>query len=258
MAAACGLDHAGLIREGGRPLGQEAAAALSTMLSRRLAREPVSRILGTREFWGLPLAIGPAVLDPRPETEALVGAVLDALGCRRDSPLRLLDLGTGSGAILAALLHELPGAFGVGVDRSPEACRVAAGNLRTLGLGKRAGVVCGSWSESLGGRFDAVVSNPPYLASDEIVGLDADVRDHDPRAALDGGADGLAAYRALLPGLVAHLAPDGVGAVECGWTQGEAVEALFLDAGLGGVTVHRDLAGIQRVVLGWRDCLRAG
>ncbi len=175
---------------------------------------------------------------------------LDALGGRRDAPLRLLDLGTGSGAILAALLHELPGATGIGVDRSPEACRVAAANLRALGLDARAGVVCGSWTDSLAGTFDAVVSNPPYIPSRDIAGLDAEVRDHDPREALDGGADGLDAYRALLRGLRACLASGGVGAVECGWDQGDAVATLFCEAGLVGVMVYRDLAGHQRVVLG--------
>ena len=215
-----------------------------------MAREPVSRILGRREFWGLPFVVGPGVLDPRPDTEGLVGAVLDALGGRRDAPLRLLDLGTGSGAILAALLHELPNAFGVGLDHSPQACAVAATNLRALGLAARACVVCGWWTDALAGAFDAVVSNPPYIATHEIVALDPEVRDHDPRMALDGGPDGLAAYRSLLPGLTASLAPHGVGAVECGWTQGEPVAALFRDSGLGGVMIYRDLAGHQRVVIG--------
>ena len=250
VGAACGLDHAGLVREGGRRLGEQAGSALAAMLSRRLAREPVSRILGRREFWGLSFAVTPDVLDPRPETEGLVGSVLDALGGRRAAPLRLLDLGTGSGAILAALLHELPEAFGIGLDRSPRACAVAAGNLRALGLGARAGVVCGSWTTSLAGTFDAIVSNPPYIPSRELAGLAAEVRDHDPDVALDGGWDGLDAYRALLPGLCDHLAPGGVAAVECGWDQGDDVATLCREAGLAGVIVYRDLAGHQRVVLG--------
>ncbi len=249
VCAACGIDHLALVRDPGLPLGA-AAGTLATYAARRLGREPVSRILGQREFWGLSFAISPDVLDPRPDTEGLVGAVLDALGGRRAAPLRLLDLGTGSGAILAALLHELPSAFGIGVDRSPQACRVAAENLATLGLDARAVVVCGSWTESLTGTFDAVVSNPPYISSCAIAALDAEVRDHDPRDALDGGADGLDAYRALLRGLCACLAPGGVAAVECGWDQGDAVAALFRKAGLAGVMVYRDLAGHQRVVLG--------
>ena len=249
VCAACGIDHLTLVRDPGLPLGK-ASGTLAAYAARRLAREPVARILGRREFWGLPFMISPDVLDPRPDTEGLVGAVLDALGGRRDAALRLLDLGTGSGAILAALLHELPGATGIGVDRSPEACRVAAANLRALGLDARAGVVCGSWTKSLAGTFDAIVSNPPYIPSREIAGLDAEVLDHDPRDALDGGADGLDAYRAILRGLRACLAPGGVGAVECGWDQGDAVAALFREAGLAGVMVYRDLAGHQRVVLG--------
>ena len=249
VCAACDIDHLALIRDPDVPLG-EAAATLATYAARRLAREPVSRILGAREFWGLRFAISPDVLDPRPDTEGLVGATIDALGGRRAAPLRLLDLGTGSGAILAALLQELPGAFGIGLDRSPAACRIAAANLDALGFGARAAVLCGSWSEALTGAFDAIVANPPYIASREIAGLDVDVRDHDPREALDGGTDGLDAYRALLPGLCARLAPGGVAAVECGWDQGDAVAALFREAGLAAVMVYRDLAGHQRVVLG--------
>ena len=249
VCAVCGIDHLALIRDPDVPLG-EAAGPLAAYADRRLAREPVSRILGAREFWGLSFAISPDVLDPRPDTEGVVGAVIDALGGRRVAPLRLLDLGTGSGAILAALLHELPGAFGIGLDRSPAACRMASANLAALGFGERAAVLCGSWSEALTGSFDAIVSNPPYIASHEIAGLDADVRDHDPREALDGGADGLDAYHALLPGLCARLAPGGVGAVECGCDQGDAVAALFREAGLAAVTVYRDMAGHQRVVIG--------
>ena len=249
VCAACGIDHLALVRDPDLPLC-EAAGTLADYAARRLVGEPVSRILGRREFWGLSFEISPDVLDPRPDTEGLVGAVLDALGGRRVEPQRLLDLGTGSGAILAALLHELPGAFGIGVDRSPEACHVAATNLRALGLDARSAVVCGSWTAPLAGTFDTVVSNPPYIPSRDMAGLDADVRDHDPHEALDGGADGLDAYRALLPGLCARLAPGGVGAVECGWNQGDAVAALFRKAGLAGVMVYRDLAGHQRVVLG--------
>lgn len=249
VCAACGIDHLDLIRDPALPLG-EAAASLAGFADRRLAREPVSRILGAREFWGLPFAVTLDVLDPRPDTEGLVGAVLDALGGRREAPRRVLDLGTGSGAILAALLHELPGAFGVGIDASPAACAVAAANLRALGFASRAVVICSSWTEPIAGRFDAIVSNPPYIPSRVIADLDPEVRDHDPREALDGGSDGLAAYRALLPGLAARLAPGGIGAVECGWDQGGAVAALLRETGLGGVMVYRDLAGHQRVVLG--------
>ena len=211
----------------------------------------MSRILGRREFWGLPLAIAPAVLDPRPETEGLVGAVIDAIGGRSEASLRILDLGTGSGAVLCALLHELPSAEGVGIDRSIDACRIARTNLAALGLVDRASVVCGSWDDALQARFDIVVSNPPYIPHDDLAGLDRDVRDHDPMMALDGGADGLDPYRAMAPHLGALLRPNGIAAFECGWNQGESVAAL-LQGVLDGVLAYRDLAGHDRIVLGYR------
>ena len=248
VCAACGIDHATLVRDPESPLGP-AADALSRLVARRLARVPLSRLLGRREFWGLPFAIGPEVLDPRPETEGVVGAVLDAIGGRRATPLRLLDLGTGSGAILCALLHELPGAFGVGLDRSAAACRLARGNAATLGLAGRAAFACGSWADALGGRFDAIVANPPYIPRGDLAGLEPEVREHDPAAALDGGADGLDAFRAIVPQLAGLLAPAGVAAFECGHEQGEPVAAL-LRARLAEVRVLKDLAGHDRVVFG--------
>ena len=250
LCAACGIRHITLVGDPDLPMGQEAADRLSAYADRRLAHEPVSRILGYRAFWGLSFALSPDVLDPRPETEGLVAAVVEALGPRRSAPLRLLDLGTGSGAILAALLHELPGAFGVALDRSPEACQVAEANLKALGLGVRAAIVCGDWTAPLAGRFDAILSNPPYIPSREIAELAPDVRDHDPRAALDGGDDGLDAYRALLPDLPMHLVAGGFAAVECGWNQGDRVASLFRAAGFQAVSVNLDLAGHQRIVIG--------
>lgn len=248
VCAACGIDHAGLVRDPEAPLGA-AAAPLSRLAAQRLKRVPVSRLLGRREFWGLPFAIGPEVLDPRPETEGVVGAILDAIGGRRATPLRLLDLGTGSGAILCALLHELPGAFGIGLDRSAAACRLARGNAATLGLAGRAAFACGSWAEALAGRFDAIVANPPYIPRGALAGLEPEVRDHDPTAALDGGVDGLDAYRAIVPQLGRRLAPAGVAALECGHDQGEPVAAM-LGAHLAEVRVLKDLAGHDRVVVG--------
>ena len=247
--AACAIDHAGLVRDPHLPLGP-ALRLLQSHVRRRLDREPVSRILGRREFWGLDFAISPAVLDPRPDTEGLVGAVIDALGGRRDHPLRLLDLGTGSGAILCALLHEFPGATGIGIDRSPEACRIAAGNVRRFGLAERAAVVCASWIDPIAGRFDGIVSNPPYIRRADIAHLDRDVRDHDPMAALDGGEDGLDPYRAIVPQLGRLLGRGSVVAFECGWDQGASVADLLAAAALEGVAVYRDLAGHGRVVLG--------
>ena len=249
VCAAAGLDHAGLIRDPDVPLG-EAAAPLATYATRRLRHEPVSRILGRREFWGLPFAIAPAVLDPRPETEGLVASVLDAIGMRRAESLTILDLGTGSGAILAALLRELPVATGMGLDRSRDACRIARDNLAALGVGARAAVVCGDWTASVAPhRFDIVVSNPPYIATADLAHLARDVREYDPAPALDGGADGLAAYRAIVPALDGLLRSGGVAAFECGSGQGASVADLMAAAGLAGAAVYRDLAGHDRVVI---------
>lgn len=216
-------------------------------MARRLAREPVHRILGRRAFWTLDLAISPAVLDPRPDSETLVEAAL-ALAPRPCA--RVLDLGTGSGALLCALLTEWPEASGLGVDRSVEACRVARRNVEACGCGARALVVAGDWGAALAGPFDVVVSNPPYIRSDDIAGLDPEVRDHDPALALDGGADGLAAYRAIAPLAARLLAPGGLLAVEVGWTQGEDVAGLLAQAGFGEVGRRRDLGGHDRVVTG--------
>ena len=249
VCAACGIDHGGLIRDPDVPLGA-AAAALRAGAVRRLAHEPVSRILGAREFWGLPLAIDRSVLDPRADTEALVEAVIDALGARRGAALTLLDLGTGSGAILCALLHGLPGALGLGIDRSLAACRMARRNLAHLGLGARACMVCACWGDALASAFDVVVANPPYVRSDAIAGLAPDVRDHDPAAALDGGLDGLDAYRAIVPRLASLLAPGGLAALECGWDQGAAVAGMMRGAGLVDVAIRADLAGHGRVISG--------
>ena len=263
VCAACGIDHLGFVRDPDLPLGA-AVELLAAMVARRLAHEPVSRILGQREFWGLPLQISPAVLDPRPETEGLVGAVIDAIGGEKERPLTILDLGTGSGAILCALLSELPGAFALGVDRSFEACRVARTNFANLGFAARSAVVQGSWTDAIGARFDVIVSNPPYIRHADLVGLEREVRDYDPAMALDGGEDGLDPYRAIVPCLRDLLAPSGIVAFECGFDQGEPLAALMRQAALQGrsclahhallanVAVYRDLSGHDRVVIGVR------
>ena len=247
VCAACGIDHAGLIRDPDLPLGA-AADVLTAYAARRLDHMPVSRILGRREFWGLPFAIGPDVLDPRPETEGVVGSVLDALANRRETDLRVLDLGTGSGAILCALMRELPRAVGIGVDRSRAACRVARENVESLGVSSRASIVCGSWADALAGGFDVVVSNPPYIPRPDLANLDREVREHDPSQALDGGTDGLDAYHAIAPRLQALLRPAGVAVLECGWNQGEAV-ATLVRRHLDGAMVYKDFAGYDRIVV---------
>ena len=251
LLAAAGLDRLALVLDPDRPLGADAAARLDGWVARRAAREPVSRILGRRDFWGLTLRVTPDVLDPRPDTETLVAAVLDALGPRRGEPLRLLDLGTGSGAILCALLSELPQASGWAVDRSATACAVARENLAANGFAPRSLVLQGDWAGALAsGRLDVVVSNPPYIESAVIPSLDREVREHDPASALDGGADGLDCYRSLAADLTRLLAPGGIAAFEIGKGQDEDVSGLMRAAGLAGVSVRPDLAGIARVVIG--------
>jgi release factor glutamine methyltransferase len=252
LCAALGIDHTVLIGNPDRPIGATAAAALAKLARRRLKREPASRVLGRREFWGLEFALSPAVLDPRADTEILVEAVIDELASRREMPLRVLDLGIGSGAILAALLHHFPNGFGVGIDISETACRVARGNLASLGLARRAGIVCGDWASPLRGTFDAIVSNPPYIASRELERLAPEVRDHDPKLALDGGEDGLDAYRIIVPGLAQLAAREGFVALEIGAGQAAGVGQILKSYGFAGWVIRRDLAGHDRVVVAGR------
>jgi release factor glutamine methyltransferase len=247
---ALGLDHTGLVRDGERPLVAAEIENIEALVARRLGGEPVARITGVKEFWGLPFGVGPAVLVPRPDTETVVEtalARLDGDGAR-SRPLRIADLGTGSGAILIALLHELPNAFGIGTDSDPTALATARTNAVHLGLAARAAFVAGDFGAALAGGIDLVVTNPPYVASDEIAALAPEVRDFDPRSALDGGPDGLVAYRSItadaprLLTLGAHLV------MEVGAGQSDAVSALAAAAGLGSIAVVPDLAGIPRVV----------
>ena len=226
-------------------------ARLDALVARRLAGEPAQRILGQAGFWTLDLALGPETLVPRPETETVVSATLDRLRRERraDQPLSLLDLGTGGGAILLALLSELPRASGVGVDRAQGALRIAAQNARACGLRDRASWREGDWTSDLAGTFDVVLSNPPYVASAEIAGLAVEVREHDPWLALDGGVDGLDAYRAILPALPEVLAPAGFAVLEFGLGQADAIVALGAASGLRTDEVRRDLAGVDRVVV---------
>lgn len=223
------------------------AARFAALLVEREARAPMAYLLGEREFWSLPLVVRPGVLIPRPETETLVEAALEAFP-ERAAALRLLDLGTGSGCLLVALLHEYPAAIGVGVDRSAEALAVAAANLDRHGLAGRALLLRGDWGRALEGRFDLIVANPPYVARGELAGLEPEVARHEPRLALDGGPDGLEAYRALLPDVARLLAPAGVACLEIGRGQEGPLAALAAEHGL--ATSHRaDLAGIVRCLL---------
>ena len=253
LCAATGIDRPTLIRDPDLSLSTEAEARFGAFLERRLAREPVSRILGFREFWGLNLSLTSDVLDPRPDTETLVEAVLEAAKGRLSHPWRILDLGTGSGAILCALLHDLPEARGWAVDRSVAACLVARSNLAACGFDARSLVLQGDWGSALAAdHFDIVVSNPPYIETATIASLDRDVREHDPWPALDGGADGLAAYRLIAADLPRLLVMGGLAAFEVGEGQDAAVSTLMAGAGLADLATRRDLAGIERVVIGRR------
>jgi release factor glutamine methyltransferase len=255
LCAALGIDHATLLRYGEYPIGSQGAEAttrLAALAARRAAHEPVSRILGRREFWGLDFAISPDVLDPRPDTETIVEAAIAAVGPRRAEALRILDLGVGSGAILGALLASFPNAYGIGVDVSEAACGIAAKNLETLKLASRSAVICADWTKPLAGPFDLIVSNPPYIAADVIETLEPEVRDYDPHLALDGGRDGYDAYRTLIPLLPRLLASDGAIVFEIGEGQGDGVARLFTSEGFDEVEMRPDLAGIDRAVIARR------
>ncbi|KQT76933.1 protein-(glutamine-N5) methyltransferase, release factor-specific [Methylobacterium sp. Leaf466] len=232
-------------------IGEAGAARLARAMERRLSGEPVARILGAWEFWGLPFLLSLETLVPRPDTETLVETALRGLADRGHA-LRILDLGTGSGCVLIALLSECRHAFGIGVDRSAHALVTASANARANGVGDRCAFVAASWSDPLTGPFDVIVSNPPYIASAVIPALSASVRDHDPVLALDGGVDGLDAYRSILDGIAAGdaslLAGDGALHVEIGFDQAQAVADLGRRAGFEHVHVVRDLAGHERVV----------
>lgn len=234
------------------PVTPEQAAAVHALIERRAAREPVSRILGERAFWSLELSLNPDTLDPRPDTETIVDAALDAVP-DRSAPLRILDLGTGTGCILLALLAELPNAGGLGIDLSPGAVEAATANAARNALAARARFRTGNWGDGLAERFDLVVSNPPYIPSRDIPSLDPEVREHDPLQALDGGADGLDAYRAIAAQLPRLLAPGGTTALEVGIGQAPDVAALLEAAGLTVTGIFRDLGGVERCVRGRND-----
>ncbi len=246
---ALGLDHTAIAMAAARVLDQREAEALAALATRRLEREPVARILGSKEFWGLPLRITDATLVPRPETETLVEAALAAIdaGGPRTRPLQIADLGTGTGALLLALLSELPHASGVGTDASEAALAVARDNAQRLGLDARARFVACDFGSAPAGGFDLVVSNPPYIASGDIAALAPEVR-RDPRLALDGGSDGLACYRAIAGVARRLLKPTGHLIVELGINQEAAVAALMQAQGLTTQPARADLAGIPRAL----------
>ena len=246
---ALGLDHAALAAAASRALSPAEQQAIAALAQRRITREPVARIVGVKEFWSLTLYLSAATLLPRPETETVVEAALDFIEQRgeRSRPLRIADIGTGSGAILLALLSELPAACGIGTDLSIAALAVARENAERLGLDGAHFVAC-EMAAALRGPFDLIVSNPPYIASADIAALAPEVRDFDPRAALDGGTDGLAFYRAIAVAAPALLATDGALVVELGSGQAQPVAALFAAAGLAPQPPRHDLNGVPRAL----------
>lgn len=248
LAHCLGLDRTQLIASEAEPVDDADIAAYEALLVRRLAREPVARIVGRQEFYGLDFSLNEATLIPRPETEMLVDFGVARLKGRKGA--MILDLGTGTGCIVLSLLANVPGAKGLGVDLSARALEQARENAVALGLDDRFEALEGSWFSPVAGeRFDLIVANPPYIASEAVKGLAPEVFRYDPALALDGGADGLGPYRVIAAGAADHLAPGGVLAVEIGFDQGDRVSRLFEDAGLSGVGVEKDLAGHDRMMV---------
>lgn len=247
IEGALGLDAASIDQRA--PIGSAALEKLEAYAARRLTGEPVWRILGEREFWGMPFRLSPATLEPRPDSETLIEAALAALKDRRDEPLAILDLGTGTGCLLIALLTEFRVARGLGVDLSDEACATARENALLNRVADRASIRQGAWTRGLSQRFDLIVSNPPYIPTAQIATLSIAVREHDPVLALDGGDDGLACYRALAASLPDALAPNGLAVIEIGAGQGPDVTALMDAAGLRSAGSRRDLGGHERALL---------
>ena len=247
LGAALGVAPEDLLRDARAPVAAENAARFKVLLKRRLAGEPMAHLLGHRGFWTLDLAVSPASLIPRPDSETLVEAALDAFPDRA-APLRMLDLGTGTGALLLAVLSQYPNAWGLGIDRVVEAAELARMNASRTGLSARAAFLVADWSAALDSRFDLVLCNPPYIESAAIAGLMVEVARFEPASALDGGVDGLDAYRAVLACLPGLLADEGVAILELGAGQGAAVAALAGAQGLVPGQARADLGGIPRAL----------
>ena len=251
LAEALGKDGTWLFNHGNDALDAGAEAAFAALVQRRLERQPVSLILGRREFWSLDFTVTRDTLAPRPDSETLIEAILDELPDRR-APLSVLDLGTGTGCLLLALLSELPNARGTAVDLNPDTLAVAQGNAERLGFGARTRFIRSNWWEQVEGQFDVILSNPPYIPSGDIPGLDPEVARFEPLGALDGGADGLDAYRLLAGGADGFLAETGIIAFEVGAGQAPDVAVLLERAGFPLRAVRKDLAGIERCVISGR------
>ena len=253
LEAAAGVGRLDILTDPHRAITEDDAARLEALVKRRAAREPIAYILGKKAFYTLDFAVGPAVLTPRPDTEMVVEAALAALPEGQDA--QVLDLGVGSGAILLSVLASRPKARGLGVDASADALVFAESNAAALGLSDRATFLHGDWGAGVDGPFDLVVSNPPYIRTGDIDGLEPEVAVHEPKLALDGGGDGLDAYRRLWPDVARLLKPGGRFCVEIGAGQGPEVSALAKAAGLEVEAIKPDLGGIGRVVLGCRPAV---
>jgi release factor glutamine methyltransferase len=251
VAGLLGLSATDMLTRGDREISAEERETVMAAVSRRIAREPVHRILGFREFYGLPLSLSPATLEPRPDTEILVDAVLPYLQRRLadNGEARILDLGTGTGAICLALLHECQYATGIGCDISSDAVDAAIRNAHLNGLQDRFTGIVSDWFGAVEGSFDIIVSNPPYIRSDVVATLDPEVREHDPMAALDGGEDGLEAYRMLASGAGAFLREGGTVAVEIGFDQKDSVSQLFAASGFRRLHAVADYGGNDRALV---------
>jgi len=245
LAHALGLSQEALLRD--RDMAVE-APGFTALVARRQAHEPLALIIGGQDFWTLTLAVSPATLVPRADSETLIEAALAAFPDRA-VVRRILDLGTGTGCLLLAALSEFPDAWGVGVERSAAAASLAAANAASCGLAGRAGLVCGDWTDSAVGGFDLILCNPPYIESAAIPALMPEVARHEPRTALDGGPDGLTAYRRILPDLPRLLAPGGIAVLEMGAGQHRGVAALARAAGLDIAAMRADLGGVARALV---------
>jgi release factor glutamine methyltransferase len=248
VASALGISQADLFGHPDRALDDSQINCIRAMLRRMLEHEPLSRILGRREFWGLDFTLSTETLDPRPETETVVEAVLRRK-TNRHAPLRFLDLGTGSGCLLLAFLYEFPAAIGVGLDIAEDAVRTASCNAATLGFADRALFLVADWGAAVSGRFDVIVANPPYIVSGVLALLSHEVLCYDPPRALDGGEDGLQAYRTIAPDLPALLLPDGIFAAEIGVDHATSAPLILEANGLVIDGIEKDLAGIARCVI---------
>lgn len=248
IAHALDIDRLSLVTQSQRELTENEQLKINELITRRATREPVARILGLREFWGLPFALNEATLEPRPDSETLIEATLNAT-TDKTKTLKILDLGTGTGCLLLSLLHEMPNATGLGIDIAPHAVRQATENAQRLNIQNRVMFQQGNWLDGIIEQFDLIISNPPYIRNADIKTLSPEVKHFDPITALDGGADGYDPYLHLIPLLPARLNTESTVCFEVGQGQGTTVAALLKDTGFTNISTHNDLGGITRAII---------